>query len=218
MRWGEAGPFESVDVATRSEQFPEGKSVTEPHTVGVDVLTEQRDLDDAFAHESTHLGQNVTGTTVFFGPAKRRHDAERAGVVATYRDRNQGRVRGIAPSREGRRKRLQGLADLHLSFPLDSCAFEQRGQRPKFVGAEHPVDPRRPPDDLGAVLLGKTTADGDLHVRPGCLDWSQVAKVAVQPVVGVLTYRTGIEDDDIRDLVLVDSAQAGTLEQSGQPL
>ena len=55
----------------------------------------------------------------------------------------------------------------------------------------------RPPDDLAAVLLGQAAADGDLHARARLLDRMQVAEVAVEPVVGVLPDRAGVEHHDV---------------------
>ena len=134
--------------------------------------------------------------------AQRRHDAERAGVVAADRDRHPGRVRRLAAGGQGRREDLERLEDLDLRLLLDPRALEQRRQRAHVVGAEDDVDPRRPAGDLAAVLLREAPADGDLHARAGGLDRGQVAEVAVEPVVGVLAHRAGVEDDDVGRLAV----------------
>jgi hypothetical protein len=86
------------------------------------------------------------------------------------------------------------------------------------VRAEDDVHPRRLLDDGAAVLLRQAAADRDLHVRVGRLRRVQVAEVAVQPVVGVLAHRAGVEHDEIRGAVRVGSHVAGALEQAGEPL
>ena len=52
-------------------------------------------------------------------------------------------------------------------------------------------------DDLAAVLLRQAAADRDLHARMRRLDRREVTEVAVQPVVGVLPDRAGVEDDHV---------------------
>ena len=48
-----------------------------------------------------------------------------------------------------------------------------------------------------AVLLRQAAADRDLHPGPLRLDRREVAEVAVEPVVGVLAHRAGVEHDDV---------------------
>ena len=83
--------------------------------------------------------------------------------------------------------------------PPSLCAgpLQQHRQRADVVGAEDHVDPRRPADDLAPVLLRQAAADGDLHARVGVLDRAQMPEVAVEPVVGVLPHRAGVEHDDV---------------------
>ena len=65
------------------------------------------------------------------------------------------------------------------------------------MGAEDHVDPGRPLHDGVAVLLRQAAADGDLHAGPRGLHRGELAEVAVEPVVGVLPHRAGVEDDDV---------------------
>ena len=203
MRRGEAHPLEAVDAPARAQQRRECAAITrdrgigERDAVGVDVLAEQRDLEDALIDQRLHLGQDVAGPAVDLLAAQRRHDAERAGVVAADRDRNPCGVGGFARGRQRRREFLQRLDDFDLGGVVVAGAVEQRRQRADVVGAEHDVHPRRPAQHRVAVLLGQATADGDLHVRIGLLARRQVAEVAVQLVVGVLPDRAGVEHDDV---------------------
>ena len=105
----------------------------------------------------------------------------------------------------------------------DAGSLEQDRQRAEVVGAEDDVDPRRPLDDGAPVLLGQAPADGDLHVGVAQLGGAQLAEVAVKLVVGVLTHRAGVEDDDVRGLRTVGPERCDVdvprgLEQAGEPL
>ena len=197
VRRGEAHPLEPVDLAAGAQQLGEREPVPERGPVGVDVLPQQRDLEHPVVDQRPDLGEHVAGPAVLLAAAQAGHDAERAGVVAADRDRDPGRVRGLAPGGQDRRKPLERLGDLDLGFVLDPGAFEQRGQRADVVRAEHHVDPRGPVRDHGAVLLRQAAADGDLHAGVSVLDRQQVTEVAVQPVVGVLAHGAGVEDHDV---------------------
>ena len=77
-------------------------------------------------------------------------------------------------------------------------SFQQHGQAGEIVCAEDDVDPWRALDNPGSVFLCKAATDCDLHVRSPLFDRIQLPQVAVEPIVGVLAHRTGVEDDDIR--------------------
>ena len=88
---GEVAPGAGEVKRTRSRPSisPQARSslenacaVAELHAVGVHVLAEQGDLDDALGDERRDLGQDVAGAAVLLLAAQRRDDAERAGVVA----------------------------------------------------------------------------------------------------------------------------------------
>ena len=96
--------------------------------------------------------------------------------------------------------------------------LQQHRQRVHVVGAEHDVHPRRPAHDLGPVLLRQAAAHRDLHARLRGLDRPQVAEVAVEPVVGVLPDRAGVEHDDVGGGVRAGPRVARRLEQPGHPL
>src|SRR5204862_2835617 len=98
-----------------AEQVSEPRPVlacTEVAPVGVDVLTEQRDLTQTVACEVLDLVHDVAEPAADLRAAHRRHDAERAGVVAPDLDRDPRRVRRVAPCGERRRVRLVLLHDL----------------------------------------------------------------------------------------------------------
>ena len=135
--------------------------------------------------------------------------------AAYAESRRVGRVEG---------KRLERLEDLDLGALVVARPVQQGREAADVVGAEDDVDPRRPLDDGGAVLLGHAPADGDLHVGVVRLGRAQLAEVAVELVVGVLAHGTGVEDDDVGRLGALVHGHAGEvdvarcLEQAGEAL
>ncbi len=224
MRTGEAHPLQAVDVAAGPQQLAEREPVAELDAVGVDVLAQQGDLDDALVDEGLDLGQDVAGTAVGLLATQAGDDAEGAGVVAAHRDRHPAGVGRVAASRQRAGEHLEALEDLDLGAPVVPGPVEQCREAADVVGAEHDVDPGRPLHDGGAVLLGHAASDRDLHVGVLGLRRSQLAEVAVELVVGILPHRAGVEHDDVGGLrarlrgQAVDVDVAGRLEQAGKPL
>src|SRR5699024_4044638 len=62
------------------------------------------------------------------------------------------------------------------------------------------------------------SADGDLQARVLLLDLRELAEVAVEAVVGVLTHGTGVEDDDIGLVFAAGLNVAGIVEEYGETL
>ncbi len=85
MRAGEPDPLEALDPTGRAQQVGEGAALAELDAVGVDVLAQQGDLEDALVDQCLHLGEHVTGAAVLLLAAQRGDDAEGAGVVCTPR-------------------------------------------------------------------------------------------------------------------------------------
>ena len=99
-----------------------------------------------------------------------------------------------------------------------ASALEQRGKCCHVVGAEDCIDPRCVVEDGIFVFLRQATAHGDLHARVVFLGLLQRAQRAVQALIGVLTHRAGIEDDEVRLLFLRGSNIASLFEQARDAL
>ena len=199
MRRGEPHPLQAVDLAAGPEQLAEGQPVAEPDAVGVDVLAEQGDLQHAVRGE--RLGSRRARRRAG-GPPPCRAGSARCRTCRCCCSRPRWRPRpSTADSRRAGSTEGKRSSDSRISTWAGSCdpgALEQHGQRADVVGAEHDVDPRRPLGDRRAVLLRQAAADCDLHAGVRGLHRQQVAEVAVEPVVGVLPDRAGVEDDDVR--------------------
>ena len=183
-----------------------------PVPIGVDVLTQQRDLDNAFGDQGLYLGEDLVRCAVLLLAPQRGHDAEGARVVAADADRDPPTERRLPPGGQVRRKLRELLEDLHLSLLPDTRPVQQIRQRAQIVGPEHHIHPRRPVDDDGLVLLGQASSDRDLKVRVGLLQRPQMPEVPVQPVVCVLPYSACVEHDQVRCLALVSGRVTGTFE------
>jgi hypothetical protein len=194
---GQTFGVSALDVAAGPQQLRERAAVAELDAVGVDVLPEQRHLQDAVGGERLHLGEHVTGPAVLLLTAQGRDNAERAGVVAAHRDRHPARVGGLAARGQRGGEHLERLGDLHLGRGVVAGPLQQHGQRVHVVRAEDDVHPGRLPHDRLAVLLREASPDRDLHTGPRGLDRPQVTEIAVEPVVGVLPDRAGVEHDDV---------------------
>ena len=112
----------------REARSRRGQAVAELDAVGVDVLTEQGDLDDPLLHQCLDLGQDVARAAVGLLAPQARDDAERAGVVAAHRDRDPTAVGGVAAGRQGGGEDLERLENLDLGLAVVAGAVEQRGQ------------------------------------------------------------------------------------------
>ncbi len=128
MRGGESDALQAVDRPARAQQFRERPRVTQRPAIGVHVLAEQSDLQNAFGDQRLDLGENVPGATVGLLAAQARHDAEGAGVVAADTDTHPGRM--VCYPLGGKRagEYLQRLGDLNLGHRVVPGTFQQDGQ------------------------------------------------------------------------------------------
>src|SRR5690606_3743834 len=68
------------------------------------------------------------------------------------------------------------------------------------------------------VLLGRTAADDQQSLRVGVLELLEMAQSSVEAVVGVLTDRAGVDEDNIGGFHIVGGSHAVELEQPGDAL
>jgi hypothetical protein len=186
-----------VDGAELAQQLGELRCAGEVTAVGVDVLAQQRDLEHVVGDERLDLLDDLADPAGAFGAAQARDDAEGAGVVAPDGDRHPGVVADVALRRQSRGEGLELFDQLDDGDGRRVGLREQLRQVGQVVGAVDDVDPRRLVGHDGAVLLGEAAPDHDGEVLPArpalILERLEVAERAVEPVVGVLADRTGVE-------------------------
>ena len=208
------------DRPAGAQQLREGAAVAELDPVGVDVLPEQR-----------HLQHPVRGQRRRPRPARRRGGGPSPCRAATARCRtcrcccspprstpSPRRPTRAAPAASTGTPRAtrrsppgpSALCRARSSSTGSACTLcvpnttSTHGAR-RTISARS-FCARQPPTAI--CMPG-----------PGGLHRAQVAEVAVEPVVGVLPDRAGVEDDDVGGLVGVGRADvAGRLEQPGHPL
>ncbi len=219
VRRGEAHPLQAVDLPAGPQQFAERLAVAEAGPVGVDVLAKQGHLEHAVLDQRPDLGEHVAGAAVLLPAAQARHDAEGAGVVAADRDGDPRRVRGLAARRQHRGEPLQRLHDLDLRLGLDPGALQQRRAASRCCACRTPRPPTAPARAIPARSFCARQPPTAICM-PGCDDLhrQQLAEVPVQPVVGVLPHRTGVEDDHVRHRAAVGALVARLLEQARKAL
>ena len=151
LRWvrgGKAQALEAFDLAHLAQQLRKGETVAwhvgigEIDAIGIDVLSQQGDLGYALVHQGFNLGQDIAGPTVLFLAAQGRNNAEGAGVIAAYRNRNPAGIGRLTLGWQDRRKSLEGINDFHLGFIVMSGALQQRRQGRHIVSAKDSINPR----------------------------------------------------------------------------
>ena len=132
VRTGEADALDALDATDRAQEVSEERPASgDVAPVGVDVLTEQRDLGDARRGEHLGLHHQVTERSTDLFTAHRRHDAVGTRVVTPGLDGDPRRERQLAHGIERRRhvairlgvRRVQDLDDR----PLDAARSSSRG-------------------------------------------------------------------------------------------
>ncbi len=215
---GEAEALQALDPVQGSEEVTEQLAVAgQVGAVGVHVLAEEADLEDAGVGEGLDLGDHVADSAAALLAAQLGDDAEGAGVVAADADRHPGRPLARPPGREGGGEALHLVEELGLGGALVAGPAEQDGQAVQVVGAEHDVDPGGALQHPPLVLLGEAAADGDGQAATG-FGRGQVAEGPVQLVVGVLADRAGVEHDQVGVVQPGRRLQALGLQQPGQAL
>jgi hypothetical protein len=222
VRAGESDAADPLDGVhgtkqLREQRVPAGPRHREVPPVGVHVLAEERDLHDPTTGQALDLGQDVADLPRQLRPPDERHDAERAVVVASHRDRHPRVVGHLASGGQRAGEHFRELPDVHLGTlglgpPQE---VEQLGQR---VGSDDHVDPRRPILDLAPVLLGEAPGHHDPHPGVRLLQRPEVSEVAVQPIVGVLPNGARVQHDHLGLDSVFRSDVAVGLEQAGDPL
>ena len=153
--WGEVKRIlDAIDGSEEiCEQGPAARAWDgEVSTVRIDVLAEERHLDESSAGQRLDLGQDVADRTGQLRAPDEGHDAERAAVVAADAHRNPRVVSGRAAGRKRAGKDLSELADVHLGA-LARGLPDQIEQPGKGVGSDDDVHPRCLPLDQALILL-----------------------------------------------------------------
>jgi hypothetical protein len=165
--------------------------------IGVDVLSEERQLHHALVGEIGDFGQDVVERPGDFLAARVGHDAEGAVLAAALHDRQERRSsldlgRGQLVELLDRRKR-----DVDLRLPRGPARPDERGQAVQRLGAEDDIDIRGAADDSGAFLARDAAADADDQVRPLVLEPANPSEIVEHALLRLFAHRAGVEQDDV---------------------
>ena len=234
MRAGEANPTDTFHRPNGGEQI--GEEGAQRHIAGalapqchlevaavtVHVLAQQGDLTHPLSSQLNHLGYHLVERAADFDPAYSRNDAEGTRVVATDLDGDPGVVGGFAP---------RGQCGGEQRVIIDDCFVEDLGDRPVLAGmaqqltgsmhivrTEHHIGPRCSLAHDIAIFLRQAPSDDDLPVGTAFFPRLEVAEVAVQLVIGILTDAAGVEHHYIGFMLIVGRDQAIGLEEAGNAL
>ena len=221
MRAREPDPADAFDRIDPAQQVGEqwssaGSRHREVAAERVDVLTQERDFDHAACGQPLDLGKDVPHRSRQLRSSHEWNDAERAGVVASGRDRHPRLEIVASHGRQRGRERLRRLRHVHL-WAFRGGALDQLEQAGERVGSHDDVDPWSLTLDRALVLLREAPGDHDPHPGFFCLS-GRGARVAVEAVVGVLPDGAGVEHDDLGLGGILGGNHPAGLEQPGDPL
>ena len=172
--------------------------------IGVDVLADQRDLDDAVAHKRADIVQYLADGPRNFGAARIGHDAKTAEFVAAFLRRDKGGGPTRARRRRPRRGQeielvLGGKIDVDLRPP--ARLGQQFGQAMVALRPDDEIDGLLPLQDRRALGLRDATGDdehGVLPERPSLvLQFAQLSELGKNLLGGLFADMAGVENDEV---------------------
>jgi hypothetical protein len=171
---------------------------------GVHGLPEERHLAHAALDERADLADHVARGAVALGPARGRHDAEGAALVAALHDGDERAHLAVAPRQLG--AGIEEARVVHvehgardgrlLALHVGDEAREVRD----VVGPEHDVDVRDAAEQLGALLLRDAAGHREHHAGALFLERLHRAEEREELVLGLLAHAARVDDDEICEL------------------
>jgi hypothetical protein len=221
MRAREADALHAGNLVDGREKIREVARRIVGRLVVIDDLAEQLHLAPAGIGRLPYVRQDVGLCAHPFVPARVRHDAERAVVVAPFDDRDV-RLDGIGAPRDPERER-------HVVPRIDLDLGERRARSFFDEGRQH-LQPLRPHDDVDdmairflqegvAFLLCDAAGHGHDRRAPGFLfEDPQLAESRIELLLGVLAHAARVDDDEVGFDLLRRCLVAGLVEQTRHPL
>ena len=167
--------------------------------IGIDVLTEQRDLAVAVLEEAPGLGDDGLRITAPFAAPRIGNHAVGAEVVASAHDAHEG---AHAVAVEAHRSDL-GIGLLSREQHIDPLAAglglaHQARQVAVGIRPGHHIDGIRSLDKLLLQALGHAADDADHQTRTFAAVAFHLGQAPPDPLLGVVADRAGVDQDDVR--------------------
>ncbi len=172
----------------------------------VDGLPDEHDLARTELDSLARFGQDRILRPVIEPTAHVRNDTERTIVRATSLDRHEraqvreriGDAIGRAAESETHDIVLLAILRRAREHLAGRPGGELIAQLHQLARSEDRVDVRRAPAHRLVVLLGETPRDHQTHARVAQLERLEVIHAPVSAALGVVAYRAGIEDNNVR--------------------
>ena len=223
VRGDEREPTQRRDLVEAPQQPRErGVLPLEVSAVGVDGLPQQRDLGDAVVAQTVGLVDEVRDRSRDLVPPSRRHDAVAARHVAAPHDRHVGlALERPDPDVPSDPVAADAVVDAQHARPDHVVTGSRRlpaRRQLRVLGARAldgvvDVPERRRPDDhvdvrharehVALVLLRHAAEHADDQLRLGALADPELAELGPDAVLGVLTHRAGVDQDDVGRRLLI---------------
>ena len=191
----EAQPLQARNGAHPLEQ---PREVEAAMAIRVHGLAEQHDLGIPARHERRHLVDDLAGVAAGLGPARPRHDAEAADVVAAFHHRDVGpHGARVGDGAGGDRERVRGSVEVDGRGGAAARGPQQLRNARDVVRPDEEVDLGRTVEDGAALELGHAAPDADDELA-AVLDLLQPAQRVEQLLRGLLAHRARIDEDEVR--------------------
>src|SRR5262245_64399355 len=171
-------------------------------SIGIDILTEQRELAGAVVGELPRLRLDLRHRARVLGPARVGYHTERTEFVAAllHGQKGGGPAR-LGSLRQARKFAGQRKGGLHHRRPVEAGTRHQFGQAMIALRSHDDIDQRRPPHDFRALGLGDAASDRDhrrlsLSAAPR-LDLPYATEIGVDLLDRLLADVSGVEDDEV---------------------
>ena len=188
-----SGKADAPHARHRRDQADEAGQVTHAAVgscagIGVDVLTQQRDLTDALLDQRAHLLQYRLQRAADLFATRIGHDAIAAELAAAFHDRHEGRGTLGAWRRQVIELLDLGKTDIDLRAATGAARGDELGQAMQGLRAEHQVDIGGPLEDGVAFLAGHTATDPDDELGALQLQQTPVAQQGIHLVFGLVAH------------------------------
>ena len=206
-------------IAHGTQQVGKARLAKQVTPVGVDVLTQQRNLAHALTDQARHLVNDFLEGTALFAAANIRHDAVGAEVIAARHDGHPGVILRLAMPRHAHGVGILVLVRADMALAVQECLGNELGNMRNGMGTKNDVDVIDVGKQPLAVALGDTAADGNytLARRRRRQALARIA-LSVQTGIGSLTHTTRHEDNDVGVLGIKRHQAAIRIEQTAYTL
>ena len=206
-------PLQRVDPA---QQFRKHRAAAQILAIGVDVLTQERDLPVSTAGQITDLREDILHIPAALTAAHVRHNTVAAKIIAAVHNGHKRLKAAVPYSGNPLRNHTVPHRDPQHALPLAEHGIEHLGQLVRDVRAKDQIHKRKSMlHPLGhMLLLHHTAAHGDHHVRALRLELLERADIPDYAVLRMLAHGACVKENEVRLLRAVAKAVSHTGEQA----